>query len=76
MEIYKIRKIRVKRRTKLRLYLREHKITQTKLAELADMEIYQISNIASGKQKDILLSTAKRICNALGTTLDEVFGDV
>lgn len=72
---YKIRKIRKKRRTNLKIILRQKKITQTKLAELADLEIYQVSNIVTGKQKDFLMSTAKKICNALNVTLDEAFGD-
>lgn len=74
-EKYKIRKIRKKRRTNLRVFLREHKITQTELAQMAGLQIYQVSNIVSGKQKDILMSTAKKICNALSLTLDEAFGD-
>ena len=72
---YKIRKIRKKRRTNLKIILRQKKITQTKLAELSDLEIYQVSNIVTGKQKDLLMSTAKKICNALNVTLDEAFGD-
>ncbi len=61
--------------TNLKVILTQDKITQTKLAEMADLEIYQVSNIASGKQKDLLLSTAKKICVALNRSLDEVFGD-
>jgi transcriptional regulator with XRE-family HTH domain len=72
---YLVRKIRKKRRTNLMLILRGKKITQKKLAEMADMEVYQISKIATGMQKDLLMSTAKRICNALNVTLDEAFGD-
>lgn len=72
---YLVRKIRKKRRTNLMLILRDKKITQKKLAEMADMEVYQISKIATGMQKDLLMSTAKRICNALNVTLDEAFGD-
>ncbi len=73
---YKIRKIKKKRsRTNLRVILRERKITQTELAEMAGLEVYQISNIVTGKQKDLLMSTAKKICNALNITLDEGFGD-
>jgi DNA-binding Xre family transcriptional regulator len=49
---------------------------QKHLAELADLELYQVSNIVTGMQKDMLLSTAKKICNALNITLDEAFGDI
>lgn len=55
--------------------MRQKKITVTKLAQLSDLEIYQVSKIASGMQKDLLMSTAKKICNALGESLDTVFGD-
>lgn len=72
---YKIRKIRKKRRTNLRVIIKQKRITQTQLAQLSDLEIYQVSNIVSGKQKDMLMSTAKKICNALNVSLDEAFGE-
>jgi len=59
----------------LRVILRQNKITQTQLAQMADLEIYQVSNIVSGKHKDMLMSTAKKICNALNISLDEAFGE-
>jgi transcriptional regulator with XRE-family HTH domain len=73
---YKIRKRKIKRITNLKIILKKKKISQTELAKLSDLEIYQVSNIVSGKQKDILLSTAKRICNALNISLNDAFGEL
>ena len=64
-----------RRTTLLRNILRERKITQTKLAEMAEMEIGQVSNLCTGLQSDCLLSTAKKICNVLEVKLDDIFGD-
>ncbi|HWY13072.1 MAG TPA: helix-turn-helix transcriptional regulator [Bacteroidia bacterium] len=61
--------------TKLKKILLEKRMMQKDLAKLANVEVYQISQIASGKKTNIMLDTAKRICNALNKTLDEVFGD-
>jgi transcriptional regulator with XRE-family HTH domain len=73
---YKIRKIKGRiRRTNLRIILREKGITISELAKITDLEISQVSNICSGKQKDMKLSTAKKICNALNISLEEAFGD-
>lgn len=57
------------------IILRTKKISQKELAQASGLEAYQISNIITGKYKDLLMSTAKKICNALGVTLDEAFGD-
>lgn len=43
------------------------------LSEMANLEISQICRICNGQQKDMLLSTAKKICNALDISLDEAF---
>jgi DNA-binding Xre family transcriptional regulator len=59
----------------LKSILIERKITQTKLAEMANLEIGQVSNLCSGLQSDCLMSTAKRICNALEVRLEDIFGD-
>ncbi len=72
---YKIRKLGQKRRTEIRCILRMRKITITKLAEMSGLLPHQVSDICSGKQKDMLLSTAKKICNALDISLDEAFSD-
>jgi len=60
---------------KLKRILKEKDITQSKLARMTDLEICQISNICSGKQKTLLLSTAKKIAKALNMTIDELFSD-
>lgn len=74
-ERYKVRKIKKKRRTDLLVLMRDRKISQTLLALLSDLETHQIQNIVTGQQKDLLMSTAKKICNALDVSLDEAFGD-
>ena len=61
--------------TKLRQILKARSMTQKELSEKAGIECYQVSLICSNHNKDILLSTAKKICNALDCSLDEVFGD-
>lgn len=64
------------KKTKLRIILDTKRIMQKDLAKKADVEIYQISEICSGKRTgNIMLSTAKRIVKVLGVTLDEAFGD-
>lgn len=45
------------------------------LADKTKLEYGQISNYKSGKQTNMMLDTAKKICNAMGTSLDETFGD-
>lgn len=72
---YKIRFVPELRETKLKKLLKKKGIKQYQLAVLAGMCEWQISNLCNGKQVDILLSTAMRICNALNCTLDEAFGD-
>lgn len=74
-ERYKIRKIRLKRRTNLLVLMRERKVSKTLLALLTGLEITQVQNISTGMQKDLLMSTAMKICNALDVSLDEAFGD-
>lgn len=61
--------------TRLKIILAQKGMTQKELAEIAGVEVYQISNICSGKKTNIMLETAKRICFALDVTLDEAFGD-
>src|SRR3954467_7518056 len=72
---YLLRTTREKRLTKLKSVLVSRKIKPMELAKLADLENSQVSIIVSGLQTDMLLSTAKKICNAIGSDLDETFGD-
>ncbi len=55
--------------------IRKRGVTQRQLALASGTEEYQISNWASGKKFDLLLSTMQKICRALHCTLDEAFGD-
>lgn len=84
MEGYKERMVSRKRRTNLRVILKKHNIKQQYLAQESDMENCQISGLCTGKKDDIMLSSAKRICNAINNILGEeemkynlhdVFGD-
>ena len=61
--------------TKLKSILGERGISQSQFAELIDMEKNQIIQICSGVRTNIMMDNAKKICGALGLTLDEVFGD-
>ena len=63
------------RYTKLREKIDLSGMTMRRVCELADIETYQLTNLASGKQVDCFLSTAKKICNALNCSLDDIFGD-
>jgi DNA-binding Xre family transcriptional regulator len=60
---------------RLKVVLAQKGIQQKELAEIAGMENYQISQLCKEKKPNITLGTAKRIADALGVTLDEVFGD-
>lgn len=60
--------------TRLRMMIRKRGVTQKKLADMANLEVYQISQLASGIRKDCLLSTAKKICAVLKCTIDQAFG--
>jgi DNA-binding Xre family transcriptional regulator len=84
MERYEIRVTRDKRRTNLQVILRRHSIRQNALAEEADMENWQVSEMCTGRANDMLLSTSKRLCNALNDliledniqyTIHDIFGD-
>ena len=71
----------IKKKTNLQQILDDIGISQAQLALLANMEKYQVSNIASGTKPDCYTSTAKRICKALSkiskrdVTMEDVFGD-
>ena len=62
--------------TRLKMILLDKKMSQKELAKLSDVEEYKISLLCSGKSNDLLLSTAKRICDVLQVNLDDAFGDV
>lgn len=71
MERYQERIVNRKRRTNLQVILRKEGIKQNQLAQEADMEVYMISQICTGRKNDMLLSSAMRICNALNDILGE-----
>jgi DNA-binding Xre family transcriptional regulator len=58
------------------MILLDKKMSQKELAKLSDVEEYKISLLCNGKANDLLLSTAKRICDVLQVNLDDAFGDV
>jgi len=62
--------------TKLRLIIEQRGIMQKDLAQMSNVETYQISKLCSGLKSNVMLDTAKRIAKALNVTLDEAFGEV
>jgi len=62
--------------TRLKKVLKDKNFTQKELAEKADIGEYKISLLCSGKATNIHMTTAKRICDVLGCSLDEAFGDI
>ena len=54
--------------------LAQNGMCQKDLAEMSGLQPYQISAMCAGKT-NITLETAKRVCLALGCTLDDAFGD-
>jgi DNA-binding Xre family transcriptional regulator len=81
---YIIRGTKDKRRTHLRDILRQHSLKQYQLAEASQLELWQISEMCTGKRNDMLLTTAKRLCNGLNDlvekdnihyTIHDIFGD-
>jgi transcriptional regulator with XRE-family HTH domain len=61
--------------TRLRVILATRGLKQKDLANMANLELYQVSKICSGLTKNIMLDTAKKISKALGVTIEEAFGD-
>ena len=57
----------------LRRERKARKITQEKLAELADLNVRTIQKIEAG-QTNILITTAKRIRKALGCSWEKLMG--
>ncbi|MSW60247.1 MAG: helix-turn-helix domain-containing protein [Actinobacteria bacterium] len=64
-----------KKATRLRVILAQKGISQKDLAGMTGLEVYQVSNLCTGKKPNPMLDTAKKICYSLGVTLDEAFGD-
>ena len=64
-----------KRVPRLKVILTERGLSQRQFADMVNMEVYQISNLCSGRKNNILLTNAKKIASALQLTLDDVFGD-
>jgi DNA-binding Xre family transcriptional regulator len=62
--------------TRLKQILVRRKISQKQLSDMTDIGEYKISQLCTGRTKNINLTTAHRICDALKCTLDEAFGDV
>jgi len=62
-------------RTNLEKIMKQRGMLQKELAEKANIELYQISQLCSGKKTNIMLDTAKRICKVLKCSLDKAFGD-
>lgn len=65
----------IKFRSKLERVMYEKGILQKEVAEKANIQLYQISELCSGKKTNIMLDTAKRICKVLKCSLDKAFGD-
>ncbi len=72
---YKITQERKKNNTAISAVLAKRQMSPSDLARKSDLEKAQIYNIVNGIQTDMLLSTAKKIANALGESLDTCFGD-
>lgn len=75
MQKYKIRNKPDIRETRLKSILDEKNIMQKQLAEMTGIKEYSINLICNGRRYDFRINTAKRICNALGLSMDEVFSD-
>ncbi len=67
--------IKGKYRTKLEAAINKIGVTQRQLARATNIKCYLISGYVSGKKKDMLLSTAKKICKVMDCTLSELFED-
>lgn len=64
------------RQTRLKEFLKSKGMTQKELSEKSDIGEYKISLLCQGKSTNLHLTTAKKICDALECSLDEVFGDI
>ncbi len=60
---------------KIKAKMIEWDVTQLQLSRATGFKPYQVSQLVTGKRKDIKLSTAKKFCEVFECTLDELFGD-
>ena len=56
----------------IQMYLKQKNITMYRLSKLSGVNQRTLSDINTGKQKDIVLSKAKAIADALGVTIDDL----
>lgn len=68
-------KISVAMSEKLNKILRERDITVNKLASISCLTQSTVDSLLNGKSKNPKLLTIVRICDGLGITLSEFFGD-
>lgn len=57
---------------RLRSLRKKHKLTQQKLAELADVEYKHIQRLESNKPCDVKLSTLKKLAKAFNLSLSKL----
>ena len=62
--------------TNLRRMLSKKQMSQKELSEATGIPEYKISLLARGKVKHFRMTTVKRICTAIGCSVDEAFGDI
>ena len=62
--------------TRLKKILLDRNISQKHIARKSEVAEYKISQLCSGKSKDLYISTAKKICKALDCSFDDAFGDL
>ena len=59
-------------KTNLKDILYDQKMTQKELALKSGVMEYQISKIANNQMKDIMVGSLKKICKALGCSMDDL----
>ena len=59
--------------TKLKAYIKERNIKQKSIVEKTGLTPAIVCNIVNGVAKDFKMSTANKICEAIGASFDEVF---
>ncbi len=75
--MYKIRtdEEKVKHSTRIKKIFKEKKIKAIHVSKNTGIAQSGLCEIVSGLQTDMLLSTAKKIANYTGNTIDELFGE-
>jgi DNA-binding Xre family transcriptional regulator len=68
--------ISINKTSRLKKILQTKGMTQKELSKLSLIPEYKISLLCQGKSKNLQLSTAKKICDAIDCSLDEAFGDI